>query len=75
MSQHDAIQNLNAHRRACVQCADLVTAALPEQRWWIDLASMCPVGRTLYKRWWQGCYCRPYPPTLEDAIETPAPME
>lgn len=70
-----AIRDLLQHTQSCASCADLKAASLPEQRWWIDPARMCPVGGVLYKLWWEWCYCRPYPATLEAAIETPAPME
>lgn len=64
-----------AHLKSCTQCKTQQNASLPEQRFWIDPATMCPVGGVLYKAWWEWCYCRPYPATLEAAIETPAPME
>lgn len=69
------VYELNAHHAACQPCRVLKIAAQPDERYWIDPDHMCPVGRVLYRRWWEFCYDRPYPVSLEAALLTPVPME
>lgn len=69
------VHDLNAHHVACQRCRVLKAAAQPDERYYIELGALCPVGGVLYRQWWEFCYDRSYPVSLEAAILTPAPME